>query len=128
MSLTILRTQDADLNRVQQNVKSELDAIQGQIPAKKTPVTPITADYSVKLTDVLVLATPVTDINVTLPVVSTCVGQSFTVKNKSTDAVVHMRGQYVGGAFQLVDGVAPYDVPGGAGVTCYSTGSAWEII
>jgi hypothetical protein len=126
--LTVLNTPDANLNRVQANIKAELDALQAQVPAKKTPYTPITSDYSVRLTDVLVLATPVTDINVTLPAAQTCVGERFTVKNKSTSALVNVRGQHLNGAFQTIDGQAPYVVPSDAAITVHSIGTGWEVV
>jgi hypothetical protein len=128
MALEIIRTVDSDLTRVQQNVAKELGAIERRIPAKKTPSTPITTDYSVKLTDVLVLALPETDINVTLPDVGTCVGQSFTIKNLSTAATVFVRGLYVGAAFQQVDQQDRYDCPAQTSVTCYSDGVRWWIV
>jgi hypothetical protein len=129
MALTIIRTDDADLTRVQQNVKTALDQLQAQIQSKKTPATRISADYAVQLTDVLVVAQSATDINVTLPAAGTCAGQTFMIKNKAqTDVLVRVRGQHVDGAFQLVEGVAPYDIPQGTCVTCYSTGTAWEVV
>lgn len=128
MSLVILRTQDADLTRVQQNVAKELAALEEALPSAKNPSTPITADYAVKLTDVLVLANPASDINVTLPAFSTWVGQELKVKNISNAATVHMRGQFVNGAFQLIDGFAPYDVPSGTCVTVYSDGFRGWIV
>lgn len=128
MALTVLRDVDSDLVRVQQNVAQELASLEKRLPSKRTPSTPITADYQVRLTDVLVLALPATDINVTLPDVATCVGQSFTVKNLSTAAVVYLRGQYVAGAFQQIDQEAKYAVPAQTSVTCYSDGARWWIV
>lgn len=126
--LVILQTDDADLTRVQQNVAKELDALEQRLPSRKTPSTSITSDYSVRLTDVLVLALPAADINVTLPNVSTCVGGQFTVKNLSTDAIVYLRGQYVGAAFQEIDQEQRYAVPAQTSVTCYSDGKRWWIV
>ncbi len=128
MALKILRTADNDLTRVQQNVKEELDAIQEVLPTKKQPSTAITADYSVRLTDVLVLATPAADINVTLPDVATCVGETFTIKNLAPDAIIHVRGLYRNGAAQVIDGASPYDIPGGTALTVYSDRAKWWVI
>lgn len=128
MALTVLRDVDSDLVRVQQNVKKELDALELKVPGKKKPSTPVDADYAVKLVDTLVLALPATDINVTLPDVATCVGETFTVKNLSTAAVVYLRGQYVGGTFQEIDQAQKYAVPSQTAVSCYSDGKRWWIV
>lgn len=128
MALVVLSDVGADLVRVQLNVKKELDALEVKLPTKKKPSTPITADYAVKLTDTLVLALPATNINVTLPDVATCLGQTFTVKNLSTAAVVSLRGQYVGAAFQEIDQTQRYDVPSQTSVSCYSDGVRWWIV
>lgn len=127
MAFTILHTADADLNRVQQAVKAEFDLLQAALPASRKPSTPITADYSVRLTDVLVLARAATDINVTLPDLRTCVGREFTVKNLSADSIVNVRGFYVNLAFQTIDSVSPYRIPTGTSLTVYSDGANWWV-
>lgn len=128
MSLDVIRTADPDLTRVQQNVAKELAAVASRLPTKKRPSTPITTDYTVQLTDVLVLAKPEADINVTLPDVATCVGEEFTVKNLSSNAIVHLRGLYALGAWQAIDEQERYDVPSETSVSCYSDGKKWWIV
>lgn len=128
MGLVILRTDDGDLNRVQQNVARELERIEGKLPSSRVASVLVSADYQVRLVDQLVLCKAAADINVTLPEVSTCAGRSFIVKNLATAANVNVRGVYRDGAAQAIDGASPYVCPWGTALTCYSDGKAWWVV
>lgn len=131
MALQIIRTADADLSRVQQNVKSEFARLEGTIPSPRTPSTKVTADYTVQLTDSLVLCGPALPVtcNITLPFAASCSGLAFTVKNISAAGTVLVRGQVNDGAREPIDGQAmPGALAAGKSVTCYSDGVAWWVV
>lgn len=128
MALTILRDVDADLVRVQQNVAGEIAKLEAAVPAKNALNTSITDDYSIKLTDAIVLALPPSSLNVTLPDARACFGQSFTVKNCSTAGTVVIRGSYVNGLFQQVDQQGKITLAGLTAARCYSDGKRWWVL
>lgn len=128
MAFLVIPTDNADLMRVQLNIKKELDALELQLAPPGKPSTPVTTDYTVTLNDILVLANPVSTLNVTLPEVSTCPRRTFTIKNVSAAGLVSVRGLFVLGVFQSLENVQRYDIPSGTSVTCYSDGSKWWVV
>lgn len=130
MGLQVIRTPDVDLSRVQQNVKAECDRIDARIPTQRTPSIKTTSDYTVQLTDSLVLCGPAmpSTLNITLPFSAPCRGLTFTVKNISAAGLVNMRGAYVGGVRELIDGIMPYPLAAGAKAACFSDGVAWWVV
>lgn len=125
--LELINTPDGDLDRVQQNVKKETDALASALPSKTARAIAVTADYAAKLTDAIVLANPVTVCSVTLPPAAAAKGLRFTVKNTSTAGTVYVRG-YQAGAVDLIDGAARRPLTPGAWATCYSDGIAWWVL
>ena len=130
LMLELLRDVDFNLTRVQQNVAKEFARVEGLIPSSSTTKPSyVSADYTVKLTDSVILASPVATLNVTLPDASVCSGQRFTVKNKgATPQTVNVRGATVAGTAQTIDGGATYGLAQGARVTLLSIGTGWESI
>ena len=131
MALQTINTADADLTRVQKNVKAELDRIEATIPISRAPSTKVTADYTVQLGDSLVLCGPQmpAQINITLPFAASRKGLTFTVKNISAAGTVLVRGQVNNGAREPIDGQAmPSALAASKSVTCYSDGAAWWVI
>ncbi len=127
--LELLRGASPELDRVQQNVAKELSRLDALLPRTRTPATYVTTDYLVKVTDALVLCTPIVAMNLTLPPAGPLAGLTFTIKNKSDPGVtVDVRGAFVNGASQPVDGVTPYALTVGLAITVWSTGTGWEVI
>jgi hypothetical protein len=126
--LVLLTTADADLDKVQQNVKKELDALEAAQPSPRAPFVLVTADYAIKPADGIVLANPLTSCSVSLPPAAPSRGLRFTVKNASTAGTVYVRGFYSATAPELIDGVARRTLAAGASATCFSDGAAWWAI
>ena len=128
--MRVIRTADADLSRVQDNVAAEFKRVESVIPSPRTPSTKVTADYTVKLTDTLILCGPQmpATLNITLPPAATCKRLSFTVKNISATGLVNVRGAFINGARETLDGATIAPCPSGASFTCYSDGVSFWVV
>lgn len=128
MALTVLKTVDEATNRVQANVKKELDELAREMPSRRAPVVAVTADYTVQLDDAIVLVNPLASCSVTLPPAAPARGLRFAVKNTSAAGTVHVRGRYSSTEPELIDGAVRRDLTAGQVATCYSDGASWWAI
>jgi hypothetical protein len=128
MALHILQTDSPDLNKVQVNVKEQLDGLESTLPSTLVPFVAVTADYTVMPNDAVVLANPLTSCSVTLPPAAMTKGWRFTVKNTSTAGTVHVRGRYSATAPELIDKLVRYDLAALAVARLYSDGAAWWVL
>lgn len=126
MGLVILP--NASLEQVQQNVKKEIDALTAAQPSKKTSSVRVTTDYTVKLTDAIVLVNSVAAANITLPPVASCKGLSFTIKNVANASAVYLRGNYSATSPELIDGAVRLTLAPGVSAAAYSDGAAWWVL
>lgn len=128
MGLVVINAADPDLNVVQERVKQELDKLEAAQPSTKEPNAYTTVDYTVKLSDSVVLANPLTSLNVYLPAAKAASGLRFTVKNASKAGTVHVRPRYSTTAPELIDNATRLDLAAGAKAALFSDGANWWVL